>query len=193
MPRPATPTGRPRRTAVTRIRMGLVPGLLLVLVLALAVAACGGGGGKGGGVASLGGNDKATSTTSPGGGGDSTQADLAYARCMRQHGIDIPDPKTDANGRTDWGELPPGVGPDDPKFKAAQQACRQYRPNGGQAQRPSPQQQQEMLGFARCMRQHGINIPDPTPDGRVDLRDIDPDDPRFKAAERACPGSRPKY
>jgi hypothetical protein len=48
------------------------------------------------------------------------------------------------------------------------------------------------LAFARCLRQHGIDIPDPTPDGRVDLRDIDPDDPKVKAAERACPG-RPKY
>jgi hypothetical protein len=173
---------------VTRSRMGLVPGLLLVL--ALAVAACGGGGGKGDGVASLGG-DQATSTTSPG-GGDSTQADLAFARCMRQHGIDMPDPKVDADGRTEW-QLPPGVGPDDPKLKAAQQACKRYRPNGGQAQRPSPQQQQEMLAFARCMRQHGIDMPDPTPDGGVDMRGIDPDGPRFKAAERACPGFRPKY
>jgi hypothetical protein len=171
-----------------RIRMALVPGLLLAL--SLAVAACGGSGGKGEGVASLGG-DRATATTSPG-GGDSTQADLAFARCLRQHGIDMPDPKADGR-RTVW-ELPPGVsGPDDPKFKAARQACRQYRENGGEAQRPSPQQQQEMLAFARCMRQHDINMPDPKPDGRVDMRGIDTDAPKFKAAERACPGFRPKY
>jgi hypothetical protein len=169
--------------------MGLVLGLLLAL--ALAVAACSGGGGKPGGVASLG-DGKAT-TTSPG-GGDSTQADLAYARCMRQHGVNMPDPKVEANGRTDW-QLPSGMRKDDPRLKAAQQACRQYRANGGQAQRPSPQQQQEMLAFARCMRQHSINIPDPKPDGTVDMRGIgvDRDDPKFKAAERACPGFRPKY
>jgi hypothetical protein len=168
--------------AMTRIR------IRLLLALALAVAACGGGD-KRGGVASLG-DDQPTSTTSPG-GSDSTQADLAYARCMRQHGINMPDPKTDANGRTEWGELP--IDPDDPKFQAARQACRQYRANGGQAQRPSPQQQQEMLAFARCMRQHGINMPDPQPDGRVDTSGVNPDDPKFKAAERACPGFRPKY
>jgi hypothetical protein len=174
---------------MTRIRTGLLLGLLLVP--ALAVAACGGGD-KRGGVASLG-DDKPT-TTSPGsGGGDSTQADLAYARCMRQHGINLPDPKVDAGGRTDWGELP--IDPDDPKFQAARQACRQYRENGGQAQRPSPQQQQEMLAFARCMRQHGINMPDPQPDGSLPNRGsgVNPDDPKFKAAERACPGFRPKY
>jgi hypothetical protein len=170
---------------MTRMRMGLLLGL------ALAVAACSGGGGKPGGVASLG-DGKATSTTSPGGSQDERQADLAYARCMRQQGVNMPDPKFDADGRTEW-QLPSGMRKDDPRLMAAQQACKQYRPNGGQAQRPSPQQQQQMLAFARCMRRHGINLPDPKPDGRVDMRGINRDDPRFKAAERACPGFRPKY
>jgi hypothetical protein len=172
---------------MTRIRIGLL------LALALAVAACGGGDERGG-VASLG-DGKATSTTSAGGSQDERQADLAYARCMRQHGINMPDPKYDANGRTEW-QLPSGMRKDDPKLKAAQQACRQYRANGGEAQRPNPQQQQEMLAFARCMRQHGINMPDPTPDGRVDMRGIKREvreSPKFKAAERACPQFRPKY
>jgi hypothetical protein len=178
---------------MTRIRIGLVPGLLLAL--ALAVAACGGGD-KRGGVASLG-DGKATSTTSAGGSQDEQQADLAYARCMRQHGINMPDPKVEAGGRTEW-QLPSGVRKDDPKFKAARQACRQYRENGGEAQRPNPQQLQEMLAFVRCMRRHGINMPDPTPDGGFPDRGRgisprDRDDPKFKAAERACPGFRPKY
>jgi hypothetical protein len=176
---------------MTRMRMGLLVGLLLAL--ALAVAACSGGGDKPGGVASLG-DGRATSTTNPG-GGDPIQADVARARCMRQHGINMPDPKLDANGHTSW-ELPRGVSPDDPKFKAARQACRRYRENGGEAERPSPQQQQEMVAFARCMRQHGINMPDPEPDGSVDLHGINRDElnsPKFKAAERACPGFRPKY
>jgi hypothetical protein len=169
--------------------MGLVPGLLLAL--ALAAGACGGGGDKNSGVASLGGN-QATSTTSASAGGGSIQADLAYVRCMRQHGINLPDPKVDAQGNVTQ-EHPPGLNRDDPKVRAARQACRQYRANGGEAQRPSPQQQQEMLAFARCMRQHGINLPDPMPDGSVDMRGLNRDDPRFKAAERACPGFRPKY
>jgi hypothetical protein len=179
--------GGPARPPRRRWRPYLAA-LVAVLALALAVAACGGGG-KGDGVASLGG-DQATATTSPG-GGDSTQADLAYARCMRQHGIDMPDPRAGGQ-RTVW-ELPPGISRDDPKFQAARQACRQYRENGGEAQGPSPQQQQQMLAFARCMRQQGIDMPDPKPDGRVDMRGIDTDAPKFKAAERACPGFRPKY
>jgi hypothetical protein len=110
--------------AMTRIRMGLA--LIGALALMLAVAACGGGGDKSNGVASLG--DKATATTSPGGSSsDPQQLALAYARCMRQHGINMADP--DANGATDMRGI--GVDPDGPKFKAAQQACQQYTPNGG--------------------------------------------------------------
>jgi hypothetical protein len=174
---------------MTRTRMGLLPGLLLVL--ALAVAACGGGGGNSDGVASLGGNDKPTATTRPGGSGDVKQRALAYARCMRQQGIDMPDPKFDAQGRMAQ-QLPPGVGPDDPKFKAADQACKQYAPNGGEPAKLDPQQQQQLLAHARCMRRHGINLPDPKPDGRVDAPGIDPGDPKFKAAEQACQQYAPK-
>src|SRR4029450_7711419 len=61
------PTGRARRTAMRRIRMALVPGVLLAL--ALGVAACGGGG-KASGVASLKGGDKATATNRAGAGSD---------------------------------------------------------------------------------------------------------------------------
>jgi hypothetical protein len=174
---------------MTRTRMGLLPGLLLAL--ALAVAACGGGGGGGmsNGVASLG-DGKATPTTSPGGSSDPKQGALAFGRCMRQHGIDMPDPEIDADGGVAM-HLPPGVGPDSPKLKAAEQACNQYLPNGGQPPKASPQQQQQMLAYARCMRQHGINIPDPKPDGGIHIEGVNPDDPKFKAAEQACQQYQP--
>jgi hypothetical protein len=99
--------------------------LVAVLALALAVGACGGGGDNGDGVASLGGG-KATSTTSPGGSSDPRQGALAFARCMRQHGMNIPDPKPDGGIQVDGAK---GVGPDDPKFQAAEQACQQYQLN----------------------------------------------------------------
>jgi hypothetical protein len=167
---------------MSRIRMGLVPGVLLAL--ALAVAACGGGG-KSDGVASLGGN-QATATTRAG-SGDPRQRALAYARCMRQHGVNIPDPKFDANGRIAQ-RLPAGIGPDDPKFKAADQACKQYAPSG-EPERPDPRTQQQMVAYARCMRQHGVNIPDPKPGGGIDANGeagVDPKSPKFKAADQAC-------
>jgi hypothetical protein len=181
--RTSKPDRPARRKAMTRIRMGLVPGLLLVL--ALAVAACGGGGGKSDGVASLGDGEATATTTSPGGSSDPQQAALAYAKCMRQHGINMPDPKIDANEGV-GSVLPEGVSPEDPKFKAAQEACKQYTPGGGQPPKLSPQQQQQLVAFARCMRQHGIDMPDPEPGGGLDLRGVDSDTPKFQAAQQAC-------
>jgi hypothetical protein len=170
--------------------MGLLPGLLLALALALALGACGGG--KGSGVASLG-NGKATATTRAGGGGDRRQKALAYARCLRQHGVDMPDPRFDAAGRMAM-QLPAGVGPDDPKFKAADQACKQYAP-GGEPDKPDPQLQRQMVAYARCMRQHGINIPDPKPGEGIGVdgdRGVNPQSPKFKAADQACQQYAPK-
>jgi hypothetical protein len=169
---------------MSRIRMGLVPGLLLVL--ALAIGACGGDGGNSNGVASLDGG-KATTTTTRAGAGNDRQKALAYARCMRQHGIDAPDPTFDAAGHMGM-QLPSGVGPDDPKFKAAEQACKQYAPSA-EPEKVDPQVQQQMLAFARCMRQHGINIADPKPGEGINAdgaAGVNPNSPEFKAADQAC-------
>lgn len=48
----------------------------------------------------------------------------------------------------------------------------------------------EMLAFARCMRDRGIDMADPEPGGGVRMaigeRDLDTRDPDFQAAEKAC-------
>ena len=76
-------------------------------------------------------------------------------------------------------------------------ACRKYMPNGGKP--PSAAQQQEMrdaaLKFARCMREHGVDVPDPqTSGGRLSLKiqGINPSSPAFQAAQKACKGLMPK-
>jgi hypothetical protein len=166
-----------------------------VLALTLAVAACGGGGGKARGVASLSGANKPTATTSAS-GSDPRQAMLNFARCMRQHGIDVPDPKPGGGIEIKGGGGPGTAKPDAPKFRAAQQACNKYLPNGGQPPKRSPQEQQQLLAFARCMRQHGINMADPKPDGGIEIRGgpggVNPDSPTFKAAQQACQQYQPK-
>jgi hypothetical protein len=89
------------------------------LLLALAVAGCGGGG-KTSGVASLGG---AGSASRYGSGQDDRQAALNWARCMRQHGINLPDPQITADGIDE--QLPTGMRKEDPRLKAAWRACEQ--------------------------------------------------------------------
>jgi hypothetical protein len=175
---------------MTRIRTG--PAFGLLLALALAVAACGGGGGgKGDGVASLGGAGSATSTTAAGGGDDRQKA-LNWARCMRQHGIDLPDPRFDAQGNMIPPE-PPAVANAQAKrkFIAAEQACRQYVISGGPPPRPpSAQERQRALASARCLRQHGLNVPDPLIDATGIHQPLpegmDRDDPRLRAPRQAC-------
>jgi hypothetical protein len=176
-----TPARPPRRW-----RRLYLAGLVGALALPLGVAACGGGA-KTGGVASLGGTDQPTSTTSAG-GGDERQKALNWARCMRQHGTNTPDPRFDANGRVVWMAAPPaGGGAAKLKYRAAEQACKQYETSGGPPPHPpSAQERQQALAFARCMRQHGINMPDPKPGGGIDMRGVDSDIPKFQAAQQAC-------
>jgi hypothetical protein len=111
-----------------RRRRPHLAGLVGALALTLAVAACGGG--KSNGVASLSGSDKPTATTSANTSKDFKQAALAFARCMRQHGINVPDPNPNGGGIVVKGG-PGTLNPDDPKFKAAQQACQKLLPNAG--------------------------------------------------------------
>jgi hypothetical protein len=158
------------------------------LALALGVAACSGGDNTSG-VASLGGADQPTSTTHAGASGDLTRAALAYGRCMRQHGVNMPDPQIDGDRIV---QRPPEREVKTPKFRAARQACRTYLPPSGgpPPSPPSAQERQQALAFARCMRQHGINLPDPqfTAKGirQRPPTGMDRDDPRFGAAEQAC-------
>jgi hypothetical protein len=44
------------------------------------------------------------------------------------------------------------------------------------------------------MRQHGINMPDPDANGGIDMTGagVDPDGPKFKAAQQACQQYQPK-
>jgi hypothetical protein len=58
------------------------------------------------------------------------QQALAFARCMRQHGINnMPDPQVTADGIDQ--QSPPGMHRDDPRLKAAEQACQQDWRKGG--------------------------------------------------------------
>jgi hypothetical protein len=57
------------------------------------------------------------------------QEALAYAACIRKHGVpSFPDPKASRGGGIEWGDL--GVDPASPVLRAAEQACWKLVPGG---------------------------------------------------------------
>ena len=168
------------------------PLAVLGLGLVLALAACGGSP-DGDRVASLTGGGGATGTTNGAAktaDKDPQRAALDFARCMREHGIDMPDPQVDDQGRVRVRVGGPGGGrPDPKKLDEAQKACGRLMGGGDGAGQIDPEERDAMVAFARCMREHGIDMPDPTGDGlvmRKDDRGPDPSSEQFQAAEKAC-------
>jgi hypothetical protein len=114
---------------------------------------------------------------------------LAYAQCMRSHGVsDFPDPNN--QGRVFLQGS--GIDPGSPQFQSAQKACLSLDKNIGiQSPAQHAQQVTQALNYANCMRSHGItDFPDPPSSGQatVNLKTlgIDPSSPRFLNAQQAC-------
>jgi hypothetical protein len=169
--------------------------LATVACVAVLAAACGGG------------SSPAASATGP----TREQAALAYARCMRSHGVpDFPDP--DSNGNFHLSNSQQGGGsrgsgsnsgsgqesnPVSSQETAANQVCNHLLDVG--AQMNGAQQQHavsQLVKYGQCMRAHGVpNFPDPhTTSGGIgvpsgigfDLSGIDLHSPQYQAASHAC-------
>jgi hypothetical protein len=123
---------------------------------------------------------------------DQRDALVAYTRCLRKEGLDVADPVYTAdNGPAGAGpstakgstaDGPQGgssavfsngggsislPSPDDPAFKAADKKCKPIL-DAAHKDMPKPsaeemaKAQDQALAFAKCMRKHGIDMPDPT-------------------------------
>ena len=122
---------------------------------------------------------------------------VAYARCMRQHNVNVPDP---AAGQTGWNPKPASARAS-PLWGAAWQACQHLLPAGYSPAdaAPTAQQLEQLRSYAVCMRAHGIDMSDPTPTGDTPLsgrlanatRAQVQNDPGFKAAQAACKNKLP--
>ena len=99
---------------------------------------------------------------------------LEFAECMRDHGVDMPDPQFDGDGGG-GGMIEMTADPDDEGFEEAQEACQPILEDAMGEIELDPEQEAEMreqlLEFAECMRDHGIDMPDPVfgEDGRVTM------------------------
>jgi hypothetical protein len=191
-------------------------GLAIVLLL----AACGGGTGSGNdGVVSLQTPVPSSgASAAPSASLDPEEAMLAFERCMKDHGIDV-HIATSGNGSTSGGVTiggpqPAGGGPgaapqtgggptDAKALEAADKACRPLLPSGMQKD-PSatipPEQVDAMLAFAKCMRDHGVDMPDPQfNDGGMTVQigngdgktGPDPNSKTFQDAQTACAKQMP--
>jgi hypothetical protein len=133
-----------------------VAGLLLVL------AACGTPQ-EGNRVASLA-SDTATSSSAPPEEDGAPDEDKmrAFAKCMRDNGIDMPDPETDGDGGVTMrieGEA------DREAMKKAEEACKEHLPNGGEMRAPSPEDMDKIREQVKCLREKGIDVPEPDFEG----------------------------
>jgi hypothetical protein len=185
--------------------------------MAIGVAACGGAASNDGGVVSL-----ASLSTAPGGSAaptvpaDPEEAMLAFTKCMKEHGVDIQIATIEDGGggvRIEGGpdvgtEAQPVTGAFDSKvMEEADKACRDLLPAGGMLGDPNatmdPAVADQMLEFAQCMRDHGVDFPDPEFSGvgvmiqvgGDEAGAIDPMSETFQAAQEACgkelPGGAP--
>lgn len=153
----------------------------------LALAACGGSGSGG-----------------PGGEASAQQAAeqkaVKFAKCLREHGVNA---ETSAGPKGFGLKISGGPGPGGPAGEGpksggpppaivrAMNACKQYRP-APKALDLSPAEKAQLakkaLEFARCMRSHGVEVPDPGPSGVLELNNINPQSATFEAAQKACQG-----
>ncbi|WP_103336684.1 hypothetical protein [Amycolatopsis sp. CA-126428] len=110
-----------------------------------------------------------------------------FAKCMREHGVDMPDPKPAGDGGGMAITLG-GKDGDTAKLDGAQNACKHLMPNGGEMKPPSAEELDKMRKDAKCMRDHGVDMPDPDPSGKGGLRagKVGDDPKKFEEAAKAC-------
>ena len=140
-----------------------------------------------------------------GGDADPEDAFLDYSECMRDHGVDMPDPvmvSTDGAGPIGAGgatagqaiEITDEFDPSSDEFAEAAEACGSILDDAMGDIEIDPEQQAEMreqmLDYAKCMREQGVDYPDPVFDdgGGVSMTvgAVDMDMDEFEAANEVC-------
>jgi hypothetical protein len=180
------------------IRRRLPVACLAVIVLALGVTACGSSSGS------------SSSSSSDPSSATAATARLNLAKCLRSHGLNVPDPSS-GGGAAGGGSLFRVLrNYSQAQVNTARQACTKYFAQAVPRANISPQQraqlQQQLVKFAQCMRSHGVNVPDPTFNNngggggpgagfgfRGGFNSSQRNSPAFQAAAKACQSLRPQF
>jgi hypothetical protein len=112
-----------------------------------------------------------------------------FAGCARAHGIPVPDPNS--QGEISGSQQLEQQYQNTPQGQATLKACGGYLRKAVPQLTPANTQQfrRAVLQSVRCMRAHGIPVPDPGPDGRINpgaAASINTASPQFQQAEQAC-------
>jgi hypothetical protein len=153
-----------------------------LVCLALVAAGCGGSSSPGSHVAQL---STSTTRTSPPSRGSTHDQAVAYARCLRSHGVPLwPDPES--SGAFDKSKLTPHqLGVSSSQIGTVEKACRSLVPTYSATQQPHVLAQ--ALRFSRCMRAHGAtNFPDPESNGAIAIPHAMENSPAYLAALHFC-------
>lgn len=179
---------------------------VLSIAFVVLVAACGGSDADDGSrVASL----QSTTTTSTTSASNVSGEDqlFEFVECMRENGVDVPDPVVDSDGNVGF---PEDVDPTQFQGEDVQEAfsaCREFLDFAtlGFGDIELSQLADDLLAFAACMRDNDFDLPDPdfsnfeiappddagqvnTPFGVLDLGD-----PDFQAALEICEDTLPGF
>ncbi|WP_203780489.1 hypothetical protein [Paractinoplanes rishiriensis] len=165
----------------------------LLLTAGLFLGACGSDSDDSGGIATLG-DQSSPAASKPAASkpaGDVEKEVMAYVECLRKQGVDMPDPTFDENGQLVFARPAGGQQIDRDKLRAAQEKCGEP-PEGitsaAQSMINSPEFQDAALKFAKCMREQGVDLPDPDFSnlGSGMFGRLDRDDPKVAAAMEEC-------
>jgi hypothetical protein len=124
------------------------------------------------------------------------RAAVQFAQCMRDHSYQMPDPTFDDEGFPVWGDMPGAVPEKGEQFEETRRQCMEPLRAAYQAAGVPNNKEvntEELLGFARCMREHGIDIPDPTVEEPLEIPKSAFTSPAWEPAKQACESLLPEH
>jgi hypothetical protein len=138
------------------------------------------------GIASVGGATNAPPATSTTSDGTTEDKMRQFAKCMRDNGVDMPDPGPEGFGQGGGSNIDRSS----PAFQKAMDACRSLLPGGGDLSKLDPKMIDQLTELTKCLRANGLDVPDPDPNspmlGMEGMAKIDRNSPAAKKAFEAC-------
>jgi hypothetical protein len=126
------------------------------------------------------GSGSATSWPSPAGD------PRAFAQCVREHGVAVPDP--DPDGKIDMDAAEEQVGRQ--ALEEALAACQKFAGTRTGQRQEGSEALDQMVAYAQCMRENGVDMPDPVVENG-DARwpapaNVSRDSAEYAAANEVC-------